>query len=553
MRTQERMPPLGGRGARSRFPQAHLRGHCHVARTVASRDVMTHNIPHRMKRGLFLAATVAGIAWGTVALLGQWNNYARDAQHTAQSSVPAQALSRIRWSTPVDLAPQYSQGALLIHYGSPLLTATNTVIVPVKTGATGGFAVEAHDGTTGALRWSQATDYILPGGNNWTPVFGPAVTAQPRLYFPGVAGTVYYRDAPDSSSGAAGRVVFYGTVAYGAHPQAYNASIQINTPLTSDALGNIYFGFLVTKNNLVWPLYDSAGSVLTSGIARIDPSGAGSWVAVTTAAGDATMTQVVYNGAPAISESGGMVYVAVSNGSAGYLVALDRTSLAPLHRVRLKDPKSGKDAILSNNGSASPTIGPDGDVYYGVLEDPCCKENHDRGWLLHFTSTLVQAKTPGAFGWDATAAILPAAAVRAYQGPSPYLLVIKYNNYSDPGAGGNGQNRIAVLDPDGTEIDPVTGVTVMNEVLTVLGPTPNPKRPGVKEWCINSVAVDPVTRAVLANNEDGKLYRWDLDTNTLTQSVVLTAGIGEAYTPTVSGPDGSVYAINNATLFAVGN
>jgi hypothetical protein len=34
--------------------------------------------------------------------------------------------------------------------------------------------------------------------------------------------------------------------------------------------------------------------------------------------------------------------------------------------------------------------------------------------------------------------------------------------------------------------------------------------------------------------------------------VRLTSGIGEAYTPTVVGPDGTVYAINNATLFAVG-
>ena len=68
------------------------------------------------------------------------------------------------------------------------------------------------------------------------------------------------------------------------------------------------------------------------------------------------MTQVVYNCAPALSSNLGTLYVAVSNGSAGYLVALDSTTLAPLAHVRLKDPQSGLDALLSDNGTASPTV-----------------------------------------------------------------------------------------------------------------------------------------------------------------------------------------------------
>jgi len=72
------------------------------------------------------------------------------------------------------------------------------------------------------------------------------------------------------------------------------------------------------------------------------------------------------------------------------------------------------------------------------------------------------------------------------------------------------------------------------------------------EWCINTAAVDPITRAILANNEDGRLYRWDTVSGALAQSITLTAGVGEAYTPTMVGPDGTVYAINDATLFAVG-
>ena len=106
--------------------------------------------------------------------------------------------------------------------------------------------------------------------------------------------------------------------------------------------------------------------------------------------------------------------------------------------------------------------------------------------------------------------------------------------------------------------DPVTGACVLKEVLMIAGPTPDPEfRPtypdAVREWCINTAAVDPATKSILVNSEDGHLYRWDLTTNSVTQAVALTSGLGEAYTPTVIGTDGTVYAINNATLFAVGN
>jgi len=237
------------------------------------------------------------------------------------------------------------------------------------------------------------------------------------------------------------------------------------------------------------------------------------------------MTGVALNCAPALSPDLTTLYVAVSNGSAGYLVALNGTTLAPIARVRLKDPDSGNDATLPSASSASPTVGPDGDVYFGVLENPCCAENHDRGWLLHFNATLSQPKTPGAFGWDTTASVVPSSAIPSYSGASSYLLATKYNNYA--GAGGDGMNKVAVLDPNATETDPVTGVTVMNEVQTVVGPTPDGDLPGVKEWCINSAAVDTAGGSIIVNSEDGNLYRWDLSANMLSAPVMLTTGYDE--------------------------
>jgi hypothetical protein len=92
----------------------------------------------------------------------------------------------------------------------------------------------------------------------------------------------------------------------------------------------------------------------------------------------------------------------------------------------------------------------------------------------------------------------------------------------------------------------------MEEVLTILGPTFESGTSGpVKEWCINTAAVDPPTKSILVNSEDGYLYRWDVVANRLSQRIRLTSGIGESYTPTAIGADGAVYAVNNAVLFSI--
>jgi hypothetical protein len=476
-----------------------------------------------------------------------WPGFAHDAQHAAQSASATQDLNRIAWSTALDLAPQHSAGgALLIHYGSPVVTSHNTVVVPVKTGAGGGFRIEARSGTNGGLSWSAGSDYMLPP-HNWVPSYNLALDAANRLYAPGAGGKLLTKQDADAASGTLQTNVFYGASAYAANAAAFDASVFINTPITVDSQGNVFFGFIASTAN-------PAG--LASGLARIGADGTGSWVAAASAAGDVAIAKVAMNSAPALSRDGKTLYVAVNNAAAvgsvqsGYLLALDSTTLATQGKVLLLEPGAGTRARISDDATSSPTIGPDGDVFYGVLESAFGTHN-GRGWLLHFDAALATSKVPGSFGWDNTASIVPAAMVPSYSGGSPYLLATKYNNYAGVGSG-DGLNRIAVLDPRASQVDAISGRPVMKEVLTVLGPTLEAgSSAAVREWCVNTIAVDPATRSLLVNSEDGYLYRWSLASNTLSQRIQLTSGIGESYTPTAIGADGTVYAVNNAVLFAI--
>src|SRR5207302_2397733 len=169
------------------------------------------------------------------------------------------------------------------------------------------------------------------------------------------------------------------------------------------------------------------------------------------------------------------------------LCALDSTTLRRKASAPLIDPRSTANnplaALAYDSASSTPTVGPDGDIYFGVLETDFTS-NHDRGWLLHFDAQLTVTKLPSAFGWDDTASVVPVTAVPFYPGPSSYLLLTKYNNYVQ--AGGNGRNHIALVDPNVSMRDPITGVTVMKVVRKILGPTADPDVGGVREWCINS-------------------------------------------------------------------
>ena len=501
-----------------------------------------------------------GIVLGIVAVLAaggaraeaQSATFGGNAQHTGLYNVPAQRLNRQRWSTSIDL----NNASASSHYGAPLITPANTVIVPVHT--TTDFKVNAFDGATGRLKYTLATDYLLPT-HNWIPAYQPVIAtnvAGTRLYYPGAGGTAYYVDNPDSDTPSLPvQLCFYTNLAaYIMNASAFNSTLFINTPLTADTSGVVFFGFRV-QGTAPAPL-----STTNGGFARIDSAGLTSYVFAGAAADDIRISRDSHNCAPALSNDGSTLYVAVKGTNAyyAYLLGLDSATLATKYKVLLRDPRNGNFAGVPDDGTASPMVGPDGDIFFGTSANP---NNGSRGFLLHFSADLQTQKPPSAFGWDYTPAIVPTNIVPGYTGTSRYLIFSKYNNYaSTPDA--DGVNRLALLDPNATQIDShpsAPGLVEMREVMTVIGSTPDIENMGatypyaVREWCINTAAVNPATKSIFAPCEDGRIYRWDLAQNSLTETMRLGPGVGEPYVPSAVGPDGTVYTLNGGTLFALGS
>jgi|GEM_PF-3336837 len=481
-----------------------------------------------------------------------WLNFGRDPQHSAAAAyTPTQSLSRLVWRADVDLQPTYSTlGSsptpnLLAtgHYGSPVITGNNTVVFPVRVTSAGTHRVEARSGADGSLVWQANTDYV-PAVKNRT--YNVALTPSGRAYFPGAGGKLYYRDNADSATGEVKTVVFYGDSDYAANPAAFDNSIVISTPLVTDSKGNVYFGYLVKAAN--------PKGIAIGGFARIDASGKGTWVSASDVTGDSTANRALAQAAPALSPDGRTLYaVAAANGATatsrvpGWLVALDSTTLAAKAKVQLKDPKTGGTAVIAESGTSSPLVGPDGRVFFGILGVSGVSHAF-LGWLLQFDADLATQRATGGFGWDYTPSVIPSNVVGGYTGSSSYLLAAKYNEYS------GGQHLMAILDPNATQQDPIDpSMTVMKIVISVLGPSlVSPNSNERHEWCVNTVAADPATRSVFMNSSDGYLYRWDLSTNTLSEKFSLNTGYYQSYTPIALGPDGKIYAINNAQLTAVG-
>jgi hypothetical protein len=187
-----------------------MNGWCRIARVSAGGAAAT---------GMMLGFWVSPLALGAQAATTtsppppvEWAGFAGNAQHTAMATTLPQPFHRIRWRAKVDLAPVLAHGTLLIHYGSPMITAANTVLVPTRVSTKAGFRVVAYSGASGARRWSLNTDYRAPrfinGLSIWTPPLPAALTPSTALAVAGAGGTVLVRQDADQTAGAVRRLVF---------------------------------------------------------------------------------------------------------------------------------------------------------------------------------------------------------------------------------------------------------------------------------------------------------------------------------------------------------
>lgn len=523
--------------------------------------------------------TVVGLAFaGTVGLLiahavryqsttYAWFGPGGNPQHTNISQNNAVGLGRVVWSAPVDL---FANSSGSVHYSGPAITAKNTVVFGVKIHQSNDFRMEARNGKTGAATWIKTTDYTVPPTSTtyWTGIF-PIALCVNSVVAAGSGGTVFIKtDADDKNSGVT-RSCFYMPIETFDLNRTLYRGIKINTQIMGGPAGTFYFGYSVFEA----PPAAIAAKLGTGGIVQMTLAGTKTFKKasdlVPSSPGD--VVRPAFNSGAVRSLDGKSVYIPITNVSRGtnYLVKLNASSLALQASVRLIDPNNGGDTWICPCSSASPVIGPDGHVFFGTLRN---NDGTSHGWMLQFDANLSQTDANnvrypvGAFGWDDTPSIVPANIVPSYKGTSAYLLMTKYNNYK--GTGGDGRNRLAVLDPgkDNVTIDPISGKHVMNEVITVLGVTcddgfyactsttdvNDPSVP-VREWCINSAAIDRASKSAIVNSEDGHGYRWDFTTNTLKQGTYLQPGSLEPYTPTAIGADGTSYIINGGYIHAVRN
>jgi hypothetical protein len=133
-----------------------------------ARSPLNARLARRSERIVLILVLLAA---PVLRLCAQSSTFAGNPQHTAIYPVRAQHMNRVLWSARVDVTQNSSSS----HYGAPLITASNTVIVPTVT-TNFGYNIKAYEGGTGRLKYTLTNDYRLLGSasvSGWRPIRFP--------------------------------------------------------------------------------------------------------------------------------------------------------------------------------------------------------------------------------------------------------------------------------------------------------------------------------------------------------------------------------------------
>jgi len=515
----------------------------------------------------------------------------------------------------------FGEADLLVHYQVPLIDGNDVYMEfksgnPSKnTFAQMNWAENKLSWQNGTLvqAWSFASDWKAPGNYSdfWEPVFH-AVLANGALYVPGASGTIF---RVNKSTGAqVVRINPFGTIdsnTYTAGPISADTSGNLYYNVVKLQPGGSFYSKDSVDSWLVKVAPDNSAikvsySVLTPGTPGPDDpceisfsSALLPWPPSPTAVAPTVRCgpmRVALNIAPAIAPDGTIYSITRSHAAfanrSGYLVAVNPNLslkwIASLNN-RFSDgcgvaissggvlPPNGQpggcraganfgvDPGVNHAGggrvlddsSASPTVAPDGSVFYGAYS----RYNYAQGHLMHFSASGAYL---GAyrFGWDLTAGIVP-------HGNS-YSVVIKDNQYGEVGS----YCDVEAVCPSDRTVANSAGypeayfITQLNQNLNVQWRFQNTNtfscsrqpdgsvtcvsdHPNGFEWCVNATVID-ANGVVYANSEDGNLYAINPD-GTLKQNIFQQLALGAAYTPASIGLDGKIYSQNAGHLFVAGN
>lgn len=197
--------------------------------------------------------------------------------------------------------------------------------------------------------------------------------------------------------------------------------------------------------------------------------------------------------------------------------------------------------VISDFGSSTPTVLPDGSVIFGTEDN----YNFARGHLFHFDAAGHYLNNY-TFGWDSTAGV--------YTHEGTYSIIIKDNHYQTPAYCFFFSNPVCTPPPPGpyfiSQLDPKLEVEWSFQNTTI-----NTNHPNGYEWCVNAPVIDS-NGLVYVSSEDGHVYSIPQGHKgvftTPHQKILLKEALAAAYTPLSIGGDGKVYSQNAGHLFVVG-